>query len=232
MDDLEVLEQKSKSMFDRAREMQVTCDEEYSLAGEFVMGCKSLIKEIGDAHEANIDRWHKGHKAALADRDKNLLPVQQALEFVGGKNGTALIYKQEQDRLAKEEGDRIDRENNKTDEDARLKEAERLEAEGQTEEAEKILDTPPPPVRHIKFITSVPKVAGLSTKKEWKARIVQPSKVVRSCCLPDQTIINMTVKGFMSSIKDPTPEQIKKLEDEIGGVVVEQVETFAGRIRA
>ena len=64
----------------------------------------------------------------------------------------------------------------------------------------------------------------------WKGRIVQPSKVKVAYCLPDQSLINSKVQNFFAYVKDPTPEQIEALEEEIGGVKVYQDETFAGRV--
>ena len=69
------------------------------------------------------------------------------------------------------------------------------------------------------------------TKKEWKGRVVQPSAVTRQYCVPDQVLINSKVKNFMAWVKEPTGVQIAQLEAEIGGVIIEQVETFAGRVR-
>lgn len=228
MSDLELIVQESKSMLGMAQEIRVTSDEEYSQAGEFVMGCKALIKKIEEAHAPNIERWHKGHKEAIADRDQTLTPVKQALNIAGG---VALEYKREQDRLAKEEAAVVERERRRQEEEARIREAERLEAQGKNEEAEQVISKPIEAPRPTRFETPVPKVAGLSTKKERKARIVEPNKVGRLWCMPDQTLVNMWIKNQLVYVKDPTPEQIKKWESDIGGVVIEQVETFAGRVK-
>lgn len=222
-------------MLDRAREIRVTCDEEYSLAGEFVMGCKALLKQIDDYHSADIDRWHQGHKAAISKRDEWKTQVQQALDLIGGRNGVAIRYKQEQDRLAKEEADRIERERLRQAQEQQLTAAVELEAQGKFEEAQKVIDAPIETPRPTKYISPVPKVEGLWTRGLWKARIVNSRLVKREFCVPDAAIITMHVnkyfpKGTQTEKKTLTDEQRKQLEEEIGGVEVYFEELFAGRL--
>jgi hypothetical protein len=158
--------------------------------------------------------------------NRTLQPVQRAMEIA---STVALSYKREQDRLAKEEADRIAADKRKADEDRRLKEAADLEAAGKSDEAEKVLDQPAPQTRPIKFDSPVPKVAGLSTRKKWKYRITQPGKVNRLYCLPDASLCNLAVQNFYAYNKNPTPEQVQELLDEIGGGEIYEEEVFAGR---
>jgi hypothetical protein len=228
MSEFELIEREATSMWDMAREIVVNSDEEYANAGEFLMGCKGLIAKITAEHDLSIKAAHDSHKAAIALRDKHLTPVKQALGIV---SDVALVYKREQDRLAKEEADRIEAERRRQIEEERLREAERLDAAGKFEEAEQVLDAPIETPRPTKFITPVPKVAGLSTTKKWKARVVDPKAVKREFCEPWLVAINAKVSNYFSFIPSPTPAQVAALADEIGGVVVEEVESYMGRLR-
>lgn len=224
----ELIEQEANSVLSRAQGFMVDCDEDYAEAGAFVLGCKQLIAKIkGDFSEPKR-KADEAHKAITAMEKRMLAPVEQAISIAGG---AALAYKREQDRLAKEEADRIAADKKRADDEARLKEAERLEAECKTQEAEAVIAAPSPPApRPMRFVSPAPKVAGLSTKKQWKGRIVDPSLVKINYRLPDQTLINRKVQSFFNYVKNPTAEQIAALADEIGGVVIEEVETFAGRV--
>lgn len=228
METTELIKHEANSVLNRAREIVVTSDEEYSEAGEFIMGCKALIARIETAHKipkrATYDAW----KAAVAFETSQLEPVQEAMKLAGD---VALEYKREQDRLAKEEAGRIAADKRKEEEEKRLKEAERLEAEGKSKEAEQLLDAPPPPTpRPTRFMSPTPKVAGLSTQKRWKGRIVNPDAVTINYRLPDATLINRKVQAFFNLVRNPTTAQIQQLEAEIGGVVIEQEESFAGKV--
>lgn|SRR3990167_2018760 len=228
MSEFELIERESTSMLDMARELRVTCDEQYAEAGQFVMGCKQLIAKIKAEFAEPKRKADEAHKSITAMEKRTLEPVVDAMDLA---SNVALDYKKEQDRLAKEERDRIEAERRRQIEEARLKEAEALEAKGQTREAEAVIAAPIETPRQTRFETPVPKVAGLSTKKEWKGKVVKPSAVTRPFCLPDQVLINNKVKNFMAWVKEPTGVQIAELESEIGGVIIEQVETFAGRVR-
>ena len=225
--EFEIVEQKSRSVLNRAHEIFVRSDEEYSLAGEFIMGCKTLIREIQGKYREPKAKTDAAHKAVVAMERDALAPVQFAVDIV---SATALDYKREQDRLAEEERKRIEDERRRLAEEAQIKEAERLEAEGKTDQADAVLSAPLELPRPIRIESAVPKVAGLSTKKQWKAKIVAPSKVKPAFCLPDQTLINCHVQSFFAYISDSTEAQRAALTEEIGGVELYLDETFAGRI--
>lgn len=228
MEQFEIIESESKSMLEQAREMRVNSDEEYSAVGSFILGCKQLIAKIKAEFSEPKRKADEAHKAITAMEKRSLEPVVGAMELAGG---VALDYKKEQDRLAKEEADRITAENRRLEEDRRSKEAEELERKGDSKAAGEVLSAPMPTQRAFKPASFVPKVAGLSTKKTWKGRIVAPSKVKIQFCLPDQALVNAKVQSFFAYVKDPTPAQIKELEAEIGGVEVYEAEVFAGRVK-
>jgi len=233
MESFDLIEREASSTLDRAREMVVASDEEYVICGEFIMGCKDLVKKITEYHADDIDRWHKGHKAALAKRDVDLEKVEQAIKLA---SDIELSYKQEQDRLAQEEADRIAAEKHWQEGWARLAEIERLEREGKTAEAEQVASAPPPPERRqTPFISSLPKVAGLSARGNWKGEIINQRLVNREFCLADQSLINSHIqrfwpKGTPFEKKVLTDEQKKIIEDEIGGVKIYFDGGFTGRV--
>ncbi len=221
----ELIEREAKSTLDMARELVVTSDEQYSEAGLFVADCKALIAKIKDDFKEPKRKADEAHKAITAMEKRMLEPVVTAMDLA---SRVALEYKREQDRLAREEAEAIERERRRKVEEERLAEAARLEAEGKTKEAEKVIEQPIEAPRPVRFETPVPKVAGLSTRKTWKARIIDPRQVNREYCSPNQVTINDKVKNYFAWIQNPTPDQIKSIADEIGGVEVYMDEQFAG----
>lgn len=228
MDDLQIIQRESTSMLDKAKGLTVLCDEDYTVAGEFIMGCKALQKKIEEYHNPIVAQWHDGHKASIQRRDQDLDPVKQAIRIA---SASALTYKQEQERLAREEAQRIERERIKREEEERLKLAAELEAQGKTEQAAEVVAQPIATPRPTKIESPVPKVQGLSTRGKWVAEIVNPDLVGRKHCKPDQSLINITVQHKMYFLKNPTPEQLQAIEDEVGGIKIRWDEQFAGRVR-
>ncbi len=227
--EIEQVAETSLTLIEQANSIIVCDATSYSFAGNFIAGCKELIAEIEAAHEKAIQSAHKAHKEAIALRDRDLEPVETAMQQVAS---VALMWKTEQDRLAKAEQERQYQERTKAEQERQLKEAEILEKFGDTEGAQRALDMAVIPARPTKFESPAPKIDGLATRKTWKARIVNPHQVNRQFCLPDQTLCNRAVQSFMQFNRNPTAEQIKALEAEIGGVEIYQEETFASAPRS
>jgi len=221
------LQTQALTVLDQAKAMPaVTTDTAYAQAGEFIMAGKQLIAKITAAHKPSIDAAHQAHKAAIALRDSHIEPINAALAIV---QPLALAYKQEQDRKAAAEAARIAEEQRKAREEAAIKDAEFLEAWGDQDGADAVIAKATAPTRIVPVAPAVPKVAGLYTRKVWKARVVNRMAVNRQYCEPALTLINAKVANAFYKISQVTPEMVKAMEDEIGGVVLEEVETFAGR---
>ena len=231
MESYDLIETESKSMLDHAQALTVSSDEEYANVGYFVLACKALIGKIKGEFSEPKRKADEAHKAIAAMEKRTLEPVNLAMMHA---SGVALEYKREQDRLMREEAEAIQRERLLEAEQARAQEALRLEAEGKTEEAAKALAVPLE--RQKPFISPVPKIAGLSTRGTWRARIVNSRLVKREFCTPDQVLINLHVnrlwgKGTQVEKKILTDEQRAALEAEIGGVEIFLDEGFTARVK-
>lgn len=225
----EQLYSQAVTVLDQAKLMPaVKTDEEYSAAGQFIVDAKRLVAKITDAHKPSIYAAHQSHKAAIALRDSHIQPITAALRIV---EPLALAYKQEQDRLAREEAARIAAADRQAKEAQALADAEALEAMGFAEDADAKLAEATAPTRITPVLSTLPKVAGLSTRKRWTFTIVDPRAVRRNFCMPNEPVIKIHVDQAFYKISQVTPEMIKALEDEVGGIVVEEVETMVGRTR-
>jgi hypothetical protein len=230
METLDLIEIEAKSLRDRAGEMSVTCDEEYANIGGFVLGCKQLIAKIKQEFAEPKKKAFEAHRAITAFESRTLEPVETAMSIA---SSLALIYKREQDRLAKAEADAIEAERQRAAEQARLTVAEHLESLGKTAEAAKALDAPVE--RQKPFVSPVPKITGLSTRGSWRARIVNARLVNRDFCAPDPVLINLHVnrlwgKGAKFEDKTLSDEQRTAIEAEIGGVEIFFDEGFTARL--
>ena len=223
---MEEVESKALAILNEARALIVQDETSYIGAGEFILACKNLTKEIQAFFLPMKTAAFAAHRAVCEQENNTLKPVNQAMQAA---SAAALPWKQEQDRLAAAEAERRHMADVAARETNRLAAAAALEAQGKAVEAEAMLESALVEPRRIRVESAVPVVKGLSTQKKWKGRIVQPSLVNRQFCLPDQALINSKVQGFFAFVRDPSPEQIAALEAEIGGVSVFQEEIFAGR---
>jgi len=226
---MEELESQALSVLDQAKAMSaIGTNKMYAYAGQFIVDAKRLIAKITDAHKASIDAAHLAHKAAIALRDSHIQPIHAALRIV---EPLALAYKQEQDRAAREEAQRVADEQRREREAQAIKDAEALEAMGFDEAANSKLAEATAPQRITPVVSTLPKVAGLSTRKKWVYEIVDPAAVKREFCIPNEKLIHIHVDGEFYKTSKVTPEMVKALEDKIGGIKVMEVETMVGRTK-
>ena len=226
MSELE-LETQALTVLEQAGAMPaVTTMAEYQYCGEFIVGAKQLIAKIAHAHAPSIDAAHQAHKAAIALRDSHIQPINKALAIV---QPLAMTFKREQDQRDAAEAVRVAAEQRKAREEQALADAAWLEERGEAEDAEIVIAKAVAPTRQTPVVSTIPKVAGLSSRKRWKCRIVNPKAVTPHYLMPNDKLINIKVDGAFHLIADVTPEMIKALEDEVGGISVYLDETFAGR---
>jgi len=202
----------------------VKTDEDYRFVCQVIMDAKRLIAKIKDAHRPSIQAAHESHKAAIALCDSHIEPILHALRIV---EPLALAYKQQKDREAREEAARIAREK----EAKILSAAEYLDEMGFAEEADAMLEEFAAPTRITPQISTLPKVAGLSTRKRWTFRITDPRAVKRHFCVPSESHIKTIVDNAFYKISVVTPAMVKQLEEEIGGIEVFETEVMVGRTK-
>lgn len=223
---MEQIQEKALTVLNQAQGLVVSNEAEYVQAGEFIMGCKSLIAEVKAFFKPMKDKAFAAHREICNKETSTLNPVEQAIKVAGDR---ALPWKQEQDRLAAIEAERIRQEKIRERGALKLEEAEFLEHIGDTAGAQQAIEQAVVEPRRSKIESTIPKVAGLSTRKKWTFRYISPDQVARKYCGPDDQIIKFTIGNYFARIPNPTREQIEKLEKEVGGIEVFQEEVFAGR---
>ena len=170
---LEIMERKARidgtAVVQSANMLVVNDPGGYALAGE-------LRKEVNEK-DGVLEREFKPIKQAMDAAKKKILdfekrarePFQKAREIIDGK---ILTFRMAQEQIRREEEDRLRREAQRREDDRKMREAEAAVKEGATQaEALEIIERPstaPAPVVPL----DLPKIAGLSVRKAWKARVV------------------------------------------------------------
>lgn len=165
-----------------AQRMIVDSPESYELAAVIKRELQTLRKRIADTFDPIIAKWHEGHKATLAAKRELDAPPAKAMKIIEDKR---LAWSAEKERERRAEEDRLRAIELKRAEDTRLAEAERLEAEGRTEQAEAVIAAPIAPTPVV-VRSTVPKSEGVSEREIWTMRIVNASLVPREHCVPDE----------------------------------------------
>lgn len=169
-------------------------------ASEFVKGIKVLQKRVEETFKPIIDKAYSAHKEAVAQRDKHLNPLKQAEATI--KNRIA-GYLAECERKRQEEERRLQREADEkaAKEKAKLEaRAEKALADGKDEKANELLEKAEQVEAIVPTVAPlVRKAEGISTRKAWKAKVVDFTKLPDSYKIANQQLLDgiaRTTKGL------------------------------------
>jgi hypothetical protein len=152
----------------QAQQLTVTSSEEYEYACTFLQFVAGRKKQVEEVFDPIVTKAHAAHKEAVAQKKKFMDPLLSSESLVKGKVST---YRMEQERIRRAEEQRLADEQRKKDEERALAEAQELEANGEKELADLVLQTAaeaPAPV--VVLESSVPKQDGIASRTNWKWR--------------------------------------------------------------
>jgi len=193
----------------------ITNNEELQAVGSVFKDAAGNIKALEAHMEPQIQDAHAKHKKLTTLRNTLTAPFK-TLRADADKKLSA--YRQEQESKAREEQAKADKIAKDKAEADRLAEAEALEAAGNTEQAEAVLDAPitpepaapPPPIA---------KVDGLSGRKTYSAEVMdmvalckaigdgsQSSNLVQ----PNSTALNGMARALKSNLNIPGVKVVTK----------------------
>lgn len=167
--------EKALTFPERARAICITDDGTYQAACEFLKGIKALRTEIAETFGPHITRAHEAHKALLKEKADAEAPLADAERIA---KAALVIYDQEQERIRREEQARQQAELRRQETERRLAEAVALEAVGETETADALIEEPIH-VPTVAVAPSTPKVSGISYRETWSANVTSLHKLVK-----------------------------------------------------
>lgn len=176
--EVQQLEVQANGILTQAKTYTIKTAQDFENVGGELIRIKTVRKQIDGIFDPVIKKAHEAHKEAVASKKKLTDPLDSAERSFKLAMSS---YQQEQERIAREEQARLRR---IAEEQAR-KERERLEAQalkamekGQEEKAEALLEKSEQVIAFTPIVETQPvKVSGISSRKVWKARIVDPTKV-------------------------------------------------------
>jgi hypothetical protein len=193
------VETRALSVVDQAKSVKVIDAESYVTAGQMYTSIVAMMKEVDDAFDKNIKRWHEGHKGAIADKAKYWNPLDAAKRAVKKALGD---YDAEQERIRRAEEARLQEIARKEEEERKLAEAIAAEQSGDKQEAEAIMEEPVY-VAPVVVKKEVPKVEGVVFRTVWKFRIIDEKKIPREYLTPDSVKIGGVVRSMKKATNIP-----------------------------
>lgn len=188
------MQKQGNELIAQARSMRVTDDASLSRAAELLTGGKALAKSIEEAFAPAKKAAHEAWKRITALETSLLTPLKTAETLLKGLIGG---YQYEQDKLRRAEEQRLAAEAQRRRQDELEAQAVELEAAGQHQEAEALVDEiiaspPPAPVVTI----PKPKVEGITTAMVNKFEILDKLKLKPEFLIADESRIRKLVQAL------------------------------------
>ena len=174
---------------------QLSLDKAATLATTTRLMMKTVDDLLGDP----VKKAHEAHKAAKDAWNKLTTPLQAA--YTTYKNKIA-SYVQEQDRIARAEQQRKAAEARMVEEKRIADEAELLAKDDRVEEAVALVDKPV-----VVAVAEPVKTAakGMSTRTEWKFRVVDKAKIPLAYMNVNEVLIGQSVRLQHEAAADLIP---------------------------
>ena len=196
------LNQETSSIVAEAQAMEIKNDATYVSSGEGLKKIKTVRKRITDFIGPMKKSTHEAWKKVVASEKGLLAPLDTAEGIIKRK---MVSWDQEQEKSRRDEQRRLDEEARKLAEEEQLKEAEAAEARGDNEEADEILNAEVE-VAPVILPEATPKVAGISKRKNWKARVVNAAQVPEEYKTVDLQKLNAVARATKGTLKIPGVE--------------------------
>jgi len=191
---------KTETMAAEFSNMEITCQEDYSRAGE-------SLKTIKGAAE-RIDTMRKSMTKPLDDSKKRIMDFfRRPLEILENAEKSLkrsmLVYQNEQDKKRREEEARIAAQQ-KAEAEKLEKRAEKAAASGKTDKAEELRAQAQQKASFAPVLApTVEAVAGINTKTVWKCRIVNTDLIPREYMMPNDKMLNDIARATKGTLKIP-----------------------------
>jgi hypothetical protein len=185
----------------QAEHLAVKSPDEYEYACTFLQFVATRKKQVDEVFDPIVTKAHAAHKEAVAQKKKFMDPLVAAEISVKGK---VSMFRMEQERIRRAEEQRIADEAKKEADERALAEATALEASGDSDLADMVLQNAaeaPAPV--VVLESSVPKQDGISKRVNWRYEVVDETKVPREFMVPSDLKIGAVVRSQKGLTKIP-----------------------------
>ena len=161
------LGKRAEAMLGQAKELTVSTPDDYEYAAAALLSIANVLRDVKELLDPVCKAAHEAHRVATGQRAEITQPLETAEQLLKGK---MLVWQREQDRLARLEQARLQREAEERAKAAlQAAQAEAAQRGADEHEIRSIETATPPPAPIARIAT--PKVAGVSTAEQYTAQI-------------------------------------------------------------
>ncbi len=196
-----------ENLVNAANALAVANQADYDAATEFLKGVKGAARKVNDYFNPDIEAAHKLHRSLTAKRGDFLRPMEQAEATVKGK---AIAWLNAERRRVDEENRRAQEAARRAAEEQRLAEAAAMEAQGEHEVAQAMIDAPVV-VGPVAVAAEPDKGEGVSVRKSWDCELIDVG------ALPHATLV--AIIGGNDALRRGVEAGLKRLVKAQGGSI-------------
>jgi hypothetical protein len=193
--DVKKIEKDSTDLMVKAQGMEIKTHEQYISTTDFLKSVKAMQSRVNESFNPIIEKAHEAHKEAIAQKNKFFEPLLKIEQLIKNKVRDYLAI---QDKIRQEQQRKLEAEAEKKRQEAEAK-AKEWADKGNDKKAEEWLDKADNAIAPV--VAEVPKVEGISTRKDWDFEIIKPNEVPRDFCIPDEK----TIRAFIKATKGTKP---------------------------
>jgi hypothetical protein len=185
-------------MADQLKEIKIANQTDYTTAGEYLKSIKNAAAELDDLRKS-MTRPLDESKKRIMDFFRKPMDILEKAEAAIKRS--MLTYQDEQERLRKEEEARL-AELQRKEAEKLLKKAEKAEEKGNADKADELRES----AQQLSSVTpvvapAVEGVAGVNTKTVWKFKIVDVNLIPREYMLPNDKMLGDVARATKGTLK-------------------------------
>lgn len=187
----------AKALALRSMSLAIRSADDYELGAALIAEC--------DATSKRIDELRKSFTRPLDDLKKRWMALFQAPLDEVAKTRTITTQGMLKWRREQEEKARIEQERLRVEEDRRRQEQATIALDvGDTATAQAIEAAPPAEAPRV--APEIPKVAGITTRRTWRHRIIDPTAIPREYLKPDDALLAQVAMSQKENARVPGVE--------------------------
>ena len=190
------LQEKFEVLKSVAGNVVVKDDETLKIAEELMQRLKTEISEVEEILGTAKAELYEVYKKGMARYNEQFKPREALKKELSKK---CAKYRYDVEEAARIETRRLEDIERKRLEEIRIQEAQELEEQGRKEEAEAVIEQP---ISVAPIPISKPvQTTGVSTRDNWKMRMISPDLVPREYCIPNITLLNQEARMWKGKKK-------------------------------
>lgn len=197
-----LLDKRTEPLLKQAKSITaITSEDHFTVTGTIIPRIDEATKWIDAVSAPFVQAFDRLHKQAVAWKKRQLKPLADEKARILSMR---MDWRARQERIAAAARDKLAAGLQRQEQKELERQAKVAERQGDTETAEQLrIESKAVPLPTIAPVAAVPQQEGFYVKERWDFEVIDPIKVPREFCCPDETAIRKVVQAMGGTITIP-----------------------------